>query len=283
MKVPLHRGAVTIGLTGGIGSGKSTVAALLVAHGATLVDTDAIAHSLTTPGGAAMPALRQRFGDAVASADGALDRAHMRQLVFADPAAKLALEAILHPMIGSTALAQATAAQAATPGAVVVFDVPLLNATTAPGLAAWAAVAWANAVLPISGCRMASSASLAAGSANTSWRMWARASAPSALATASPKRWRKAGMAAPPGVVRLWAMASVSTSVAPCATSKAATVLVPLPMPPVRPIMKAPRCKGTFIDPPRRPRAGLGRPGARPALLRSGCSQAGPQRAELPA
>ena len=130
MKVPLHRGAVTIGLTGGIGSGKSTVAALLVAHGATLVDTDAIAHSLTTPGGAAMPALRQRFGDAVASADGALARAHMRQLVFADPAAKLALEAILHPLIGSTALAQATAAQAARPGAVVVFDVPLLNATS---------------------------------------------------------------------------------------------------------------------------------------------------------
>ena len=121
---------LTIGLTGGIGSGKSTVAALLVAHGATLVDTDAIAHSLTTPGGAAMPALRQRFGDAVAGADGALARAHMRQLVFADPAARLALEAILHPMIGSTALAQAAAAQASRPGAVVLFDVPLLTATS---------------------------------------------------------------------------------------------------------------------------------------------------------
>ena len=120
----------TLGLTGGIGSGKSTVAALLVAHGATLVDTDTIAHSLTAPGGAAMPALRQRFGDAVAGADGALDRAQMRQLVFADPQAKLALEAILHPMIGSTALAQAAAAQAGRPGVVVLFDVPLLTATS---------------------------------------------------------------------------------------------------------------------------------------------------------
>ncbi len=121
---------LSIGLTGGIGSGKSTVAALLVAHGATLVDTDAIAHSLTAPGGAAMPALRQRFGDAVVGADGAMDRAEMRQLVFADPHAKLALEAILHPMIGSTAQAQAAAAQAARPGAVVVFDVPLLTAAS---------------------------------------------------------------------------------------------------------------------------------------------------------
>ena len=121
---------LVMGVTGGIGSGKSTVAALLVAHGATLVDTDAIAHGLTAPGGAAMPALRQRFGDTVAGADGALDRAQMRQLVFADPQAKLALEAILHPMIGSTALAQAAAAQASRPGAVVVFDVPLLTATS---------------------------------------------------------------------------------------------------------------------------------------------------------
>jgi dephospho-CoA kinase len=115
-----------IGLTGGIGSGKSTVAALLVAHGATLVDTDAIAHVLTAPGGAAMPALRQRFGDDVAGPDGALDRARMRSLVFEDPQAKQSLEAILHPMIGAEA--QRQAAVAATIGAgVVVFDVPLLT------------------------------------------------------------------------------------------------------------------------------------------------------------
>ena len=123
---------LAIGLTGGIGSGKSTVAALLVAHGATLVDSDAIAHALTTPGGAAMPALRQRFGAAVAAPDGALDRAQMRQLVFADADAKRALEAILHPMIGAEAQRQAAAAAGAPGGCgVVVFDVPLLTESSA--------------------------------------------------------------------------------------------------------------------------------------------------------
>lgn len=119
-------GIRTIGLTGGIGSGKSTVSNLLVAHGATLVDTDAIAHALTAPGGAAMPALRERFGDDVTDARGALDRGRMRSLVFSDPDAKRALEAILHPMIGAEAQAQAAAAA----GSVVVFDVPLLNASS---------------------------------------------------------------------------------------------------------------------------------------------------------
>ena len=118
-----------IGLTGGIGSGKSTVAALLVAQGATLVDTDAIAHALTAPGGAAMPALRQRFGAAVAGPDGALDRAQMRSLVFADPQAKLALEAVLHPMIGAEAQRQAGLASGR--GGVVLFDVPLLTESSA--------------------------------------------------------------------------------------------------------------------------------------------------------
>ena len=123
--MPGPTAARAVGLTGGIGSGKSTVAALLVARGATLVDTDAIAHSLTVRGGAAMPALRQRFGDAIAGPDGALDRAQMRGLVFADPQAKQALEAILHPMIGAEA--QRQAASADTTGGVVVFDVPLLT------------------------------------------------------------------------------------------------------------------------------------------------------------
>ncbi len=114
-----------IGLTGGIGSGKSTVAREWVALGATLIDTDAIAHALTGPDGAAMPALAAAFGPAVLTADGALDRGHMRQLVFADPAAKLRLEAVLHPMIGAEAQRQAAAAEAA--GAThLVFDVPLL-------------------------------------------------------------------------------------------------------------------------------------------------------------
>ena len=125
--IPAPAGTVrAIGLTGGIGSGKSTVAALLVAHGANLVDTDAIAHAMTAPGGPAMAALRLRFGDDVASADGALDRARMRSRVFADPDAKRALEAILHPMIGAEAQRQATAAQTTGAG-VVVFDVPLLT------------------------------------------------------------------------------------------------------------------------------------------------------------
>ena len=115
--------ALRIGLTGGIGSGKSTVAQLLVGAGAALVDTDAIARTLTGAGGAAMPALRAEFGGDMVTADGALCRDSMRQRVFSQPAAKLRLEAILHPMIGSESARQAAAAAAGQP---VVFDVPLL-------------------------------------------------------------------------------------------------------------------------------------------------------------
>ena len=118
MKPALHR----LGLTGGIGSGKSTVAAMLQALGAHLVDTDAIARALTAPGGAAMPALREAFGAEAVAPDGSLARAHMRERVFADAQAKLRLEAILHPLIGEIALAEAAAAT----GRTVVFDVPLL-------------------------------------------------------------------------------------------------------------------------------------------------------------
>ncbi len=88
-----------IGLTGGIGSGKSAVGRLFEEQGIAVIDTDAIAHQLTTPGGAAMPAIRAAFGDAVATPDGALDRAAMRAIVFADPPARKRLEGILHPMI----------------------------------------------------------------------------------------------------------------------------------------------------------------------------------------
>ena len=111
-----------LGLTGGIGSGKSTVALILVACGAVLVDTDAIARSLTLPGGAALPALAAQFGAQAIGADGALDRARMRTLVFAEAGAKRQLEAILHPLIGQEAQRQATAAG----HRAVVFDVPLL-------------------------------------------------------------------------------------------------------------------------------------------------------------
>jgi dephospho-CoA kinase len=90
-----------IGLTGGIGSGKSTVAHLFETQGATLVDTDAIAHALTGPAGAAMPQIRAAFGESVVAPDGRLDRAAMRARVFADPAERRRLEGILHPMIRS--------------------------------------------------------------------------------------------------------------------------------------------------------------------------------------
>ena len=119
--------ALAIGLTGGIGSGKSTVAAALVDCGALLVDTDAIAHALTAPGGAAMPAIAAAFGAGVVGADGALDRSRMRALAFDQPAARDRLEAILHPMIGAEAGRQAAAAA----GRPVVFDVPLLAASSA--------------------------------------------------------------------------------------------------------------------------------------------------------
>ena len=113
-----------IGLTGGIGSGKSTVAAALVElGGALLVDTDAISRALTAPGGGAMAAIEARFGRSFVASDGALDRAAMRELAFRDPAAKQALQSILHPMIGAETARQAALA---APGQRVVFDVPLL-------------------------------------------------------------------------------------------------------------------------------------------------------------
>ena len=114
--------AFSVGLTGGIGCGKTTVADMFGALGASLVDTDAIAHALTASHGAAMPALLAEFGDDFATLDGALDRAKMRELVFADPGARARLEAILHPRIR-----EATAAAAAiATGPYVIFVVPLL-------------------------------------------------------------------------------------------------------------------------------------------------------------
>ena len=123
--------ALSIGLTGGIGSGKSTVARMLVEHGAHLVDTDAIARALTQPGGAAIAALAAAFGADAIDGDGALDRAHMRRLAFEDAAAKGRLEAILHPLIGVEA--RRLGAEAA--GRPLVFDVPLLAESRGPG--AW--------------------------------------------------------------------------------------------------------------------------------------------------
>jgi dephospho-CoA kinase len=111
-----------IGLTGGIGSGKSVVAAMLARRGAAVIDTDAIARRLCTSDGAAMSALRRAFGETIAGPDGALDRAAMRAMAFNDPAAKRRLEAILHPLIDAESRREAEVATSP----VVVFDVPLL-------------------------------------------------------------------------------------------------------------------------------------------------------------
>jgi len=111
-----------VGLTGGIGSGKSVVAEMLAAHGAAIVDTDVIAHDLARPGGEAIAPIRAAFGPDVIAANGALDRAVMRELVFHSSEAKRRLEAILHPMIRQEAEARARAAR----GCYVVFVVPLL-------------------------------------------------------------------------------------------------------------------------------------------------------------
>ena len=118
-----NRLSLRIGLTGGIGSGKSTVGALLAQVGATLIDTDLIARQLTLPGGAAIAAITLAFGADLIAADGALDRTRMRELVFADATAKRRLEAILHPLIGAETERQAAAARDAP---ALVFDVPLL-------------------------------------------------------------------------------------------------------------------------------------------------------------
>ncbi|HVG05068.1 MAG TPA: dephospho-CoA kinase [Burkholderiaceae bacterium] len=91
--------AFGVGLTGGVGSGKSTIAAMLSKRGAGVVDADAIAHELTRPGGSAIDALRESFGPDAISADGSLDRARMRTRVFADPSARKQLESLLHPLI----------------------------------------------------------------------------------------------------------------------------------------------------------------------------------------
>ncbi|WP_298233173.1 dephospho-CoA kinase [uncultured Azohydromonas sp.] len=112
-----------IGLTGGIGSGKSTVAAMLAELGAVVLDTDAISRELTAPGGAALPAIAALFGAQAIGADGALDRAWMRQRVFADAVARQQLEGILHPMIGAEVQRRSEAAG----DAPRVFDVPLLT------------------------------------------------------------------------------------------------------------------------------------------------------------
>jgi len=111
-----------VGLTGGIGSGKSAVAAEFERLGATVVDTDAIAHELTQAGGAAIAEVERLFGKDLIGHGGAMDRKKMRERVFADPAAKKALEALLHPLIREESRRRIERA----PGPYVVHVVPLL-------------------------------------------------------------------------------------------------------------------------------------------------------------
>ncbi|AYB59683.1 dephospho-CoA kinase [Ralstonia solanacearum] len=115
-----------IGLTGGIGSGKSYVAERLAERGAAVVDTDAIAHEITAPGGAAIPKLIEAFGPAILRADGAIDRDAMRALAFSDATAKARLEQITRPLIREISLARGAAAQASDAYPYLIYVVPLL-------------------------------------------------------------------------------------------------------------------------------------------------------------
>jgi dephospho-CoA kinase len=118
-------GMQRIGLTGGIGSGKSTVLQMLAELGAATVDADAVSRSVTAPGGAAMAALRERFGPDYMAADGSLDRARMREHAFADPKVRADLEAIIHPRVGAAIREQEQ--QALAQGRpCLVYDIPLL-------------------------------------------------------------------------------------------------------------------------------------------------------------
>jgi len=121
----LSRKPFRLGLTGGIGSGKSTVASILARAGAAVMDADAISRSLTLPGGRAIPAILAQFGEKLIAPDGAMDRDAMRALVFSNPQSKRLLEAIIHPLVGQVLQEQSSAAISAG-HACLVYDIPLL-------------------------------------------------------------------------------------------------------------------------------------------------------------
>ena len=121
----LHPPSLWLGLTGGIGSGKSTVAKWFAEWGAVVLDADQISRQLTLPKGAAIPAIQEAFGAQMIGADGAMDRQRMRERVFSDPLAKAQLEAILHPLVESEILRQAQVAAQDGPK-LIVLDLPLL-------------------------------------------------------------------------------------------------------------------------------------------------------------
>ncbi len=128
----LRKRAFLLGLTGGIGSGKTTAANIMRGFGAVILDADSASHALTAPAGSALPALRAHFGHSIFDAEGALDRAQLRQRILTDSTAKRELENILHPRIEAWLLEQAYAALAQRPGAsppILVWDLPLLADT----------------------------------------------------------------------------------------------------------------------------------------------------------
>lgn len=124
---------LTVGLTGGIGSGKSAVSALLVARGAVLVDADANARVVVAPGTPGLKAVIAEFGEQLLLPDGSLDREGLGRIVFADPAALARLNGIVHPLIGEESARQVAAAEASG-AAVLVHDVPLLVENGLQGL-----------------------------------------------------------------------------------------------------------------------------------------------------
>lgn len=117
--------AFRVGLTGGIGSGKSTVAAILARKGATVIDADAISRGTTAVGGSAIPAIAAEFGAACIQPDGAMDRNRMRAIIFSDPAAKGRLERIIHPIVGREVQAGIALAEGAN-SPLIVIEIPLL-------------------------------------------------------------------------------------------------------------------------------------------------------------
>ena len=119
------RRSFRLGLTGGIGAGKSTVARMLADLGAAIIDADALSRATTAPGGTAIDPVRASFGDNFITPDGAMDRDAMRTLVFADPSARHRLEAIVHPLVHQAIEAAAVAAHQAGHHCLV-FDIPLL-------------------------------------------------------------------------------------------------------------------------------------------------------------
>lgn len=123
---------ILVGLTGGIGSGKSTVSAMLAERGAVVIDADAITREVQQPGSAVLAQIAERFGESMIAADGSLDRAALAAVVFADPDALVALNGIVHPAVGAEILRRVQA-QVATDD-VVVLDIPLLTENPRPGL-----------------------------------------------------------------------------------------------------------------------------------------------------